>query len=367
MRINILIPMAGKKVFDVPTEDSFPRYLKNIDGKLLIERAAEPFIALKRDKKIVVVAPKKQVEKYRLDNTLTLLDSSLELCLVNEDTQGAVCSALLAVEHLDLDQPLVISSFEQVLDFDIEPYLTMFIEKDVDAGVLTFEGIHPKWSYVRVDEDNFVLQAEEKTPISKNAVAGFYFFKTASHFVEAAKSIILNDVTHRGMFYTSHTLNELILNDGLVYSLPIDRTKYFHFHDEQSLESYEEQFLLSKADEYEVLSRLTREYISAFNSRCLGDVLKFFSDNFFLSDPNGQFVGKEAVASYLAMLFETASELAFIAQSVLVDGQRSVIEFELRIDGKEYVGTDVITWDGNNQMSSMCAYLYEQENGKDAA
>lgn len=31
-----------------------------------------------------------------------------------------------------------------------------------DAGVLSFESVHPRWAYVKCDENNFVLEAFEK-------------------------------------------------------------------------------------------------------------------------------------------------------------------------------------------------------------
>nr|WP_252386603.1 hypothetical protein [Campylobacter jejuni] len=31
-----------------------------------------------------------------------------------------------------------------------------------DAGVLSFESVHPRWAYVKCDENHFVLEAFEK-------------------------------------------------------------------------------------------------------------------------------------------------------------------------------------------------------------
>jgi len=352
--------MAGKNTFDVTNNNAFPKVLTDVNGKLLIERSSEPFTSLPYNKKIIVAVPKNKISVYKLDKVLPLLDESIEVCAINDETQGAVCSAMLAIEHLDLNEPLIISSFEQVLDVDLVPFIDDFINNDADAGVLTFESIHPKWSFVKKDDDGIVSQAAEKIPISKYAIAGFYFFKNANIFIEAAKKMIRNDVMYNGMFYISHTLNEVILNEGKVIGIPIDKSKYFHIHDEHSLESYGEQLNSVSSDINQSLYNRTLDYIKAFDSCSIELVAEFFSKNFVLNDPSVNIVGKDKVVKYIAELFENNTNLKFTSNNILVDRQRSVIEFELTIDDVQLIGTDVIFWGNDNKMVSMSAYLHEK-------
>jgi len=359
--LNILIPMAGKSTFDVTKNNAFPKVLTDVNGKLLIERSSEPFTSLSQSKKIVVAVSKNQISDYKLDRVLPLLDESIEICAINDGTQGAVCSAMLAIEHLELDKPLIISSFEQVLDLDLRPYITEFVDKNVDAGVLTFESIHPKWSFVKRDEDGIVSQAAEKNPISKHAIAGFYFFKNARLFIESAKNMIRNDVKCNDLFYISHTLNEVILNEGKVLALPIDKCQYFHIQDEHSLEHYGEQLNAISSNVNKSLYSKTRDYIKAFDAGKIDRVADFFSDNFILNDPSVSLSGKKAVVEFVSKLFENNPNLQFTSSNILVDHQRSVIEFELTLGETVLVGTDVILWDNDNKMISLNAYLHEKK------
>lgn len=361
MNLNILIPMAGKTTFEVSSNNAFPKVLTDVNGKLLIERSSAPFIALPYNKKIVIAVPKNQITDYKLDKVLILLDDTIELCPINDETQGAVCSAMLAIEHLDLDEPLIISSFEQVLELDLAPYIENFMESDVDAGVLTFESIHPKWSYVKNDEDGYVSQAAEKIPISKNAIAGFYYFKNAHMFIEASKNMIRNSVTHNGIFYISHTMNEVILNGGRVLAIPIQKNQYFHINDEHSLENYEEQLTSIGHNISDTLHSRTCDYVKAFDSRSLDLLSEFFSDDFTLNDPVVNITGKEAVLTYISSLFAENEKFKFISNNIIVDTQVSVIEFELTLGNKLLIGTDVIKWNNDNKMTVMDAYLYEKK------
>ena len=52
---------------------------------------------------------------------------------------------------------------------------------DYSAGTVIFKSVHPRWSYVKLDSKKNVVEAAEKVPISNNATAGTYFFKSRSH------------------------------------------------------------------------------------------------------------------------------------------------------------------------------------------
>lgn len=358
--INILIPMAGKKTFETSPNSPFPKILQDIEGKLLVERAAAPFIALGGEKSIVVAVPEDEIADYQLDKVLTLLDNSVKVCEINSETQGSACSALLSLEQIELDKPLLISSFEQVLDLNLQSYVDDFLSSGVDAGVLTFESIHPKWSYVKCNEYGFVVQAAEKMPISKNAVAGLYYFRTAQLFVDAAMDMIRKDVKFNNMFYISHTLNEVILNEGKVKAIPINKSNYFHLQDAHSLDMYESTVADRKHSREEKVRQRTEQYVAAFNSKNIIAVEAMFSPHFLLHDPSFHSDNHGDVVQFLSTLFTSTAKLEFIAESIVVEDMKSVIVFTLRLDDKVFEGSDYIQWDDDYNMSSLFAYLNEK-------
>lgn len=225
--------------------------------------------------------------------------------------------------------------------------------------MLTFDSIHPRFSYVLTDEQNQILQAAEKSPISRNAVAGLYYFKQASDFIDAAKNSILNSADDSG-YYISNTINEMVLKGMKVIALPIPKDQYFHFYDAHTLEQYETKF-----DTHEMNKSLlseTKRYVDAFSSKDIDAVAAFFSDRFELTDPAVHMRGKDNVVQYIGEMFASSTALTFSDKNIFVDGKNSIIEFSLTIDGTNLVGTDVIRWDNNDKMISMNAYLYEVKN-----
>ena len=136
--------------------------------------------------------------------------------ILEGDTKGAACSALLSANHIKGDKPLLIANGDQYLDVDISSIMQTFMNKDIDGGIITFESIHPKWSFVKLDTDGFVVEAAEKRPISKYATAGLYFFKKGNYFIEAAQEMIKKGVRIMGQFFICPVYNEMILKGMIV-------------------------------------------------------------------------------------------------------------------------------------------------------
>ena len=110
---------------------------------------------------------------------------------------------------------------------------------NADAGVITFPNIHPRWSYARCMGDE-VLEVAEKRPLSKDAIAGFYYFKKGSDFVEAAKNALFKQNHLEGKYYISAAVNELILLGKKVGRFEIEKEQYKSFYSPAKIKEYED-------------------------------------------------------------------------------------------------------------------------------
>lgn len=238
--INILCAMSGKSQFFDVAEYPFPKPLIEINGKSMIEFAVENYRSIKAEKKFVFVVKAEDCAKYHIDNVLKLLtDNTCKIVKLDKDTAGAACSALMAVEHIDNSDELLIVNSDQVIEADMAPILAHFKKRGVDAGVISFESVHPRWSFVRLDEDAQIVEAAEKRPISKNAIAGVYYFRHGNCFVEAAMKSIKKGAHVNGVYYVSPVLNELVLMNKKLEMYKIPNDKYFTFYSPQKIREYE--------------------------------------------------------------------------------------------------------------------------------
>jgi dTDP-glucose pyrophosphorylase len=237
--INILIPLGGKSEFFNSIEYVYPRPLIEIGGKTMIQRIIENFAEIE-NKHFIFVVNQSDCDSYHLDSILQLLtDSKCDIIKLNGQTKGAACSALMAVEIINNQTSLIIANGDQVIEASLDSVTKEFQFKGLDAAVITFESIHPKWSYVRVDETDKVIESAEKRPLSKNAIAGFYYFDKGQDFVFAAMQSIAKDAHVNDFFYIAPVINELVLAGKNIGYHPIEASLYHSFYSPAKIIEYE--------------------------------------------------------------------------------------------------------------------------------
>jgi dTDP-glucose pyrophosphorylase len=238
--INILVPLGGKSVFFDNEEYPFPKPLIEINGKLMIELVIDNFSSITEKHKFIFVVQQDDCRKYYLDNTLKLLTNyECEIVVLCNITKGAACSALMAIDHIDNSDKLIIANGDQLIDIDMNDMLSSMMEKKSDAGVVCFESVHPKWSYVRLDENNCLIETTEKRPISKHAIAGLYYFRYGSDFVKAATKSIEKDANVEGLYYIAPTLNEMVLENKKLDIYRINNSQYHSFYSPTKIKEFE--------------------------------------------------------------------------------------------------------------------------------
>ena len=231
--------MVGNNKFE-GSEYQYPKQLIEINRKPLIELVLECLKTIKLPKRFIFIVNAEDCQKYSLDSVLRLISETGSVIIeLEKETKGAVCSALMAIEHINNDDALLISNSDQILDYDLDPIISRFLKQNLDAGTVCFDSVHPKWSYVRLDEDDYVIETAEKRPISRAAIAGLYFYKHGSEFVSSAMRTIEKNAIIGGQYYISSTFNELILDSKKIGYQNIPTSSYHHFYSAHRIKEYE--------------------------------------------------------------------------------------------------------------------------------
>ena len=236
--INIVVPMAGGSEFFKEARYPFPKPLAEINSKTMIELFLENMNQIEGRKRYIFVVNSADCERFHLDNVLNLLtNNSCHIIKIASSTQGAAASILMAIDFINNDDEMIISNYDQYIDASIKDVLQEF--NDVDAGVITFRSIHPKWSFIKVDKDNMITEVAEKKPLSDQAIAGLYYFSKGSSFVSGAMSMIKKGADINGAFFIAPVLNEIILENKRLGYVQIPAEQYHTFYTPKKITEYE--------------------------------------------------------------------------------------------------------------------------------
>ena len=238
--LKIIIPLAGTSELFEKAGFFYPKPLIEINGTPMIQLVIERINAIKIPHQLIFILREEDVLKFHLDNTLKLLSPNCDIIKLKNDTKGALCSILMAVDKIDPNDSLLILNGDQIIDSDFGQIINYFNENQTQVGIVTFKSIHPRWSFAKI-ENNQVVQTAEKNPISDNAIAGYYYFKNADDFFNCAFECILKDVQLDGKFYISPVINEYILKNKKVLNYSIETNKYHSFYSPQMINEYVKQ------------------------------------------------------------------------------------------------------------------------------
>ena len=218
--LNILIPMAGAGKRFAEAGYSFPKPLIEIHGQPMIKWVVQ---SLNISANYIFLAQKSHIEKYNLQSVLKIIEPDCKIVEIDGLTEGAACTTLLAEKLIDNKKPLLIANSDQFIEWNASKSMYKFISKKADGGILTFEAIHPKWSYAKVDQNNKVLEVAEKKVISNNATVGIYYWKQGKDYVKYAKQMIKKNLRINNEFYVCPVFNEALKENKNILIDKIDK------------------------------------------------------------------------------------------------------------------------------------------------
>jgi|TARA_R100000479_G_scaffold117786_2_gene60127 dTDP-glucose pyrophosphorylase len=214
---TVLIPMAGAGSRFEKAGYTFPKPLIEVNGKPMIQTVVENLNL--KDEKHVYIVQKEHYDRFALNYLLPLITPNCEIVQVENVTEGAACTTLLAKEYIDNDEPLVIANSDQIIEWGMGIPKT----KDFDAAIYTFRATHPKWSFAKLGDDGFVTEVAEKKPISDIATVGVYYWQRGSDYVKYAEQMIEKNIRVNNEFYVCPVFNEAIEDGQKVITVDVNK------------------------------------------------------------------------------------------------------------------------------------------------
>jgi len=216
--INIVIPMAGNGSRFANKGYKDPKPFIPVNGKPMIQWVVENLKFKNKKSKFIFIARTDHRKKYDIDTTLKSIAPGCEIIYVDDLTEGAACTVLLASKFINNTDNLIIANSDQYLEWDNEAFISKALEEKVDGLISVFESDNPKWSYAKETNGKVTLVAE-KNPISNKATTGIYYWKNGRDFVIYANKMIEKNIRVNNEFYVCPVYNEAIQDSKLIKTL----------------------------------------------------------------------------------------------------------------------------------------------------
>jgi NDP-sugar pyrophosphorylase family protein len=236
--INIVIPMAGLGSRFSKAGYKKPKPFVDVSGKPMIARVLDNLYY--PDARYILIARKEHLlEEVNLVNALEK-QYNVIFIPIDKLTEGSVCTILYAREYINNNEPLLIANSDQIVDIEIEDFISDCMDRRLNGSILTFidEFKDRKWSFAKINKDNLVTEVREKIVISKFATVGIYFYEKGEDFVSASIDMIVNNDRHNNEFYTCPTYNYAISNQLKIGIYNIDYNQMHGIGTPEDLKDY---------------------------------------------------------------------------------------------------------------------------------
>jgi NDP-sugar pyrophosphorylase family protein len=209
--MQVIIPLAGRGTRFEEKGYTFPKPLVEIGNRSMIEVVLEN-MQLPAGSDLTFICRNEHLVKFNLADVLRLLAPGCRTIPLRNETAGALCSVLLAIDYLKPDDEVLIANGDQLISAPLAPFYEKCRAPGVDGCILTFSATHPRWSFAKTNPEGRVTSVAEKRPISREATVGLYYFRRASDFIAGAEQMILKGLRTADQFFVCPVYNELILD-----------------------------------------------------------------------------------------------------------------------------------------------------------
>ena len=236
--INIVIPMAGLGSRFAKDGYEKPKPFIDVNGKPMIIRVLENLAYPNAN--YILIGRKEHLEQEK--ELVKQIEQNYKVTFIGIDklTEGTVCTVLYARKYINSESPLMIANSDQIIDSSIANFIDDCFERNLDGSILTFrdQELNPKWSFAKLDANNFVTEVKEKEAISEFATVGIYLFSKGNMFVNSAIDMIIENDRVNNEFYTCPVYNYLILEGAKIGIYNIEQVAMHGLGTPEDLEKY---------------------------------------------------------------------------------------------------------------------------------
>lgn len=244
--MRAIMPIAGLGSRFATAGIMKPKPLITIGDKPMVRWAADsiPFVD---DEEFVFIVREAHVDKHDIDDKLRqFFSTDVDIVVIDYLTEGPACTARLAEEYVDEDEPVIITDSDHYFRSSEYEKLLADPPDDVYGVIPVFESTDDGLSYSGVDDEMAITEIAEKQRISNYANIGAYYFASFGDFTWALDRTQNKEHTVNDEYYVAPLYNELIERGDRVVARECEAVWSLGTPD--AVESFEEEFLSSRPE-----------------------------------------------------------------------------------------------------------------------
>ncbi len=207
--MKVIVPMAGRGSRFRNAGEQTPKPLIPIHGKPMVYWAMRSIEDIPYSQ-LIFVALKAHEENYAVESLLKkLYGDDTVVILLDDVTEGQLCTVLAAEMYLDTQEDILIMSSDTFVKSTLGDDIVQ--KRSTCTGIISVANLPgDRWSFAKIDETGRVIEVAEKVRISDYASTGLYYFSNAQTFLREAKIIIANQEKTRGEYYVIPVYQKMI-------------------------------------------------------------------------------------------------------------------------------------------------------------
>jgi HAD superfamily hydrolase (TIGR01549 family) len=237
----IIIPIGGIGQRFKDNGYTKPKAYINICGKPIISFLLDN---LNTDNVDYIYIPYNiEYKQYRFEDFLikNYPNINFKFCCLENNTRGAAETINIGLQNLieKRDIPVICLDSDNFYTCDI-------ISKwNGENCIFSFEdeNENPIYSYVKINENNEILDIKEKEKISNNACTGAYGFSSINELKRYTSKIIEENITQKTEFYTSGVIKVMINENHTFKNIEILNKYYFSLGTPEQVNQYKHPFI----------------------------------------------------------------------------------------------------------------------------
>tara|TARA_R110002126_G_scaffold14054_7_gene59792 strand:+ start:697 stop:1431 length:735 start_codon:yes stop_codon:yes gene_type:complete len=140
-----------------------------------------------------------------------------KVILCKDKTAGQATTAIYSSEYVGGDDPVIVLSPDQVVDWNYYAFLKYVKGRDADAAVVVSSAVRTSASLFNVSVN------EKKSTVKRVGIerrdgdyssCGIYYFKYGSDMIRYCRAVVEKGIRHKGEYWFADSLNEAIQQGG---------------------------------------------------------------------------------------------------------------------------------------------------------